>query len=132
MTVRGLLRRRRRRTRGSAAMMFGFLLPVFVGLMGLSVDMAVIATARSQLSTAADAAAMAGAQQLANEYRVRGTTNLTSTITAANAQVAAFTSANSVLGQTVSVVQNTGNTAGTGDVLVGYINPATPTLGMDS
>jgi Flp pilus assembly protein TadG len=132
MTVRGLLRRRHRRTRGSAALMFGFLLPVFIGFMGLSVDLAVMAAARAQLSTVADAAALAGAQKLANEYRVRGTTDLTSTIASANAQAAAFASANTVLGQSVTLVQNTGNTSGTGDVLVGYINQATPTAAMDS
>lgn len=125
MTRRNLLRRIVRHPRGVAAMLFGLMLPVFIGFMALSVDTAMIALARSQLSTAADSAALAGAQQLANEYRVRGVTDMTGQIASANAQAAAFAADNRALGRGVTVVQNPSNAAG-GDVLVGYKDPNAP------
>jgi Flp pilus assembly protein TadG len=106
-------------------MLFGLLLPAFLGFATLSVDTAVIATARDQLSTAADAAALAGAQQLANDYRLRGSIDMTPDIAAANTQAASFAQANNVLGQGVTLVQNPSNAAG-GDILVGYIDPTLP------
>lgn len=131
MTIPNLLQRVKRHRRGVAALLFAFLLPMFVGFMTLSVDSSVIATARAQLSTAADAAALAGAMQLANEYRVRGSTNLTSTISAANQAAVSFAASNNVLGQPVAVVANTSNTAG-GDVVIGYLNPNNTTGTLDS
>ncbi len=129
MTVRNVLQWGRLRRRGVAALLFGLLLPLLIGFASLSVDTAVLATARAQLSTTADAAALAAAQQLASEYRVRGITDLTSTIAAANTQAAAFASANLVLGQGVTLIQNPTNDPSVGDVIVGYLdpdNPATP------
>src|SRR5262249_25417167 len=82
------------------------------------------------LSTASDAAALAGAQQLATEYRVRGITDLTTTIAAANTKAAAFATANKVLGSGVTLVQNPSNTPSTGDVLVGYMDPNNPGTSM--
>jgi hypothetical protein len=111
-------------------MLFGVMLPLLIGFAAISVDSSVIAQAQAQLSTAADAAALAGAQQLANEYRVRGTTDLTSTIAAANTQAAAFAAANNVLGSGVTLVQNAANTAGVGDVLIGYLDPNNPGSAM--
>src|SRR5438309_1532456 len=67
--------------RGAAAVVFAALLPAFIGFAALSVDTSVIAVARAQLGTAADAAALAGALQLATENRVRGGTNLSAEIT---------------------------------------------------
>jgi Flp pilus assembly protein TadG len=64
--------------------MFGLMLPVFIGFASLAVDTSMIAVARGQLSRAADAAALAGAQQLVTESRVRGATSLTTEITGAN------------------------------------------------
>ncbi len=126
MTAGNVLRWAGKRRRGVAALLFAVLLPLLIGFATLSVDTAVIATARAQLSTAADAAALAGAQQLATEYRVRGITDLTTTIAAANAQAASFASSNNVLNQGVKVFQNPNNTPGVGDVLVGYLDPNNP------
>src|SRR5258708_13255825 len=86
-----------RSPRGAAALLFGVMLPVFIGFAALAVDTSMIAVARSQLSTAADSAALAGAQQLATENRVRGATTLTTEITGANNQSLAFPQKNSVL-----------------------------------
>ena len=130
MTVRNAFQWARHRPRGMAALLFGLLLPVLIGFVALSVDTAVIATARAQLSTAADAAALAGAQQLASEYRVRGITDLTTTIAAANAQGAAFGTANHVLGHGVTLIQNPTNVAGVGDMIVGYLDPDNPLSAM--
>ena len=82
--------------------MFGLMLPVFIGFAALAVDTSMIAVARSQLSTAADSAALAGAQQLATENRVRGAPRSRTEITAANNQALAFAQKNTVLGATPS------------------------------
>src|SRR4051812_30378538 len=123
-TMRGLLRRvgRLRERRGIAAVMFGVLLPVFLGLTALAVDVSVIALARNQLNTAADAGALAGAMKLADERRVRGAINLSTEITAANAQAAALAQGNSVLNVAPVVVQDPNN-EGSGDIRVGYLDP---------
>jgi Flp pilus assembly protein TadG len=118
--------------RGSAAVLFALLIPVFIGFVAFGTDVAVLAVARDQLSTTADAAALAGAQQLADENRVQGATNLTPEITAANLQAAAIGQANNVLGQAAIIVQNSSNTSGVGDILVGYLNPNNPSATLDS
>jgi hypothetical protein len=108
------------------------LIPIFVGFVAFSTDLAVLAVARDQLSTTADAAALAGAQLLADEYRVRGVTNLSPEITAANAQAAAIGQANNVLGHAAVLVQNTANTPGAGDILVGYLDTTNPNATLDT
>src|SRR3954463_6913761 len=95
--VRGASRLRRRR--GVAAVMFGVLLPIFLGLSTLAIDVSVIALARGQLNTAGDAASLAGAMKLADEYRVRGVTDVSTHITAANVAAAARAQSNTVLNQ---------------------------------
>jgi Flp pilus assembly protein TadG len=106
-------------------MVFALLLPVLIGFIALSVDTSMIAAARAQLSTSADAAALAGAQQLANEYRVRGVTDMTSQITAANNSAIAFAAKNKVFNQPVSLVAGSMWT-NTGDIQVGYLDPINP------
>src|SRR3954454_24993588 len=96
-----------RRRRGAAAMLFGLMLPVLIGLTGLSVDTAMLAAARSQLSTVADSAALAGAIKLATENRVRGATTLTAEIASANDAAQTFGLKNTVLAQAAVINQNT-------------------------
>src|SRR5271165_6466527 len=108
--------------RGAAAVMFGLMLPVFIGFAALSVDTSMVAVARSQSSTAGDAAALAGAFQLATENRVRGGTNLSTEITAANNQAVSFGTSNRALGTTPILNSNASNQSG-GQILVGYLNP---------
>src|SRR3954454_18755934 len=107
--IHGMVRRasRLRSRKGIAAVMFGVLLPIFLGLTTLAVDVSVIALARGQLNTAADAAALAGAMKLADEYRVRGTADLSPEITSANAAAAARALSNKVLNQAPVVFQDT-------------------------
>ncbi|HZW31584.1 MAG TPA: pilus assembly protein TadG-related protein, partial [Isosphaeraceae bacterium] len=59
--MRSWTRRALRHPRGMAAVLLAVLLPVVVGFAALSVDTAVVSVARAQMSTAADAAALAGA-----------------------------------------------------------------------
>jgi Flp pilus assembly protein TadG len=67
-----------------AAVLFGLLIPVFVGIVALSTDTGVLAVARAQMSTAADSASLAGAMQLATDRRLQGVTDVSPEITAAN------------------------------------------------
>jgi Flp pilus assembly protein TadG len=120
-----------RHPRGAAAVMFGVMLPVFIGFAALSVDTAMITVARSQLSTAADAAALAGAWQLATENRVRGATDLTTEITAANNQAVAFATPNYILGTTPVIQTNVSNQS-SGQIMVGYLDPTNVQSTLDS
>lgn len=117
--------------RGLVALLFGLLLPFLLGVLALSVDIGVIAVARNQLSTAADAGALAGARQLATENRVRGAVDLTSEITAANSRAAALAQANMVLKVAPVVIQNPSNTTA-GDIRVGYLNLNSSTSTLDA
>jgi hypothetical protein len=107
------------------------LLPAFIGFAALSTDTAVISVARSQMSTAADAAALAGAMQLATENRVRGATSLATEITAANNQAVSLATSNHVLGSAPVVGANTSNQSG-GQIMVGYLDPTNPYSTLDS
>jgi Flp pilus assembly protein TadG len=120
-----------RSPRGAAALLFGLMLPVFIGFAALAVDTSMIAVARGQLSTAADSAALAGAQELATENRVRGATTLTTEITGANNQSLSFAQQNHVLG-TAPVLSTNVSNATTGDILVGYLDWTNPSSALDS
>jgi|SRR5271166_4699612 len=117
--------------RGVAAVMFGLMLPLFIAFTALAVDTAMIAVARSQLSTAADSAALAGAQQLATENRVRGATTLTPEITAANNQALNFAQSNTVLGAIPVLSTNLSN-ASNGAIVVGYLDLTNPSSTLNS
>src|SRR5215216_3890188 len=118
--LHGMVRRmsRLRSRKGIAAVMFGILLPLFLGLTTLAIDVSVIALARGQLNTAADAASLAGAMKLADEYRTRGATDLSAQITAANDKAVARALSNNVLNQG-SVLLPDNDNSGDGDVRVG-------------
>ena len=111
--------------------MFGLMLPLFIAFTALAVDTAMIAVARSQLSTAADSAALAGAQQLATENRVRGATTLTPEITAANNQALNFAQSNTVLGAIPVLSTNLSN-ASNGAIVVGYLDLTNPSSTLNS
>jgi Flp pilus assembly protein TadG len=117
--------------RGTTAIVSAVVLPVFIGFAALAVDTALIAVARSQMSTAADAAALAGAMQLTTEDRVRGATSLTTEITAANSQAVSLATSNAVLGSAPVVTANTSNQSG-GQIMVGYLDPTNSSATLDS
>jgi Flp pilus assembly protein TadG len=111
--------------------MFGLMLPVFIGFVSLAVDISMIAVARAQLSTAADSAALAGAQQLATESRVRGATTLTPEITASNTEALAFAQDNKALGAIPVLSTNVANSS-SGQIVVGYLDPSNSSSTLDS
>ena len=123
MKIRTILRKSCRDRRGVSALLFALLLPVMIGFLALSVDSAIIATARAHLSTVADAAALAGAQQLASDYRLQNATVTNSQITNADNAAVNFASYNRVFNQPVTLVASSSNTSSTSDVLVGYLDP---------
>ena len=129
--MRFWIRRAIRHRRGMATVLFATLLPLIIGFTALSVDTAVISVARSQLSTAADAAALAGAMQLATADRVKGPTDLTTQITAANSQAVSLGTSNKVLGAAPVVNSNVSN-ASTGQIRVGYLDPTNASSTFDS
>jgi Flp pilus assembly protein TadG len=126
-----LLNHAAKHRRGYVVVLFGFMIPVFVGFAALCVDTAVLAVARGQLSTAADAASLAGAQQLADDYRLQGITDLTFEIGNANTQAQSFGQANKVLAQ-APIVNADPENDGTGDILIGYLDPTNPQSTLDS
>ncbi|MDB5350325.1 MAG: hypothetical protein JWN86_1572 [Planctomycetota bacterium] len=89
--------------RGTVIVLLTVMLVVLLGLAALTVDIGVVATIRAQLQTAADAAALAGARQLATERRMSKTiTDLTAETTAARTQAIAIAQANYVSGKALS------------------------------
>jgi Flp pilus assembly protein TadG len=119
------------RRRGVSAVLLGVVLPVFVGLAALSVDLSVTAITQAQLQSAADAAALAGAMQLVDDYRTQGKTDLTNEINAANSSATQFAQANYVLGAAPVIIANSNNSS-SGDIVVGYLDPNNITATLDT
>src|SRR5262245_15377621 len=118
-----------RRRPGKILVMSALLLPVFLGGMALSIDYGVLSVAQGQLRAAADGAALAGVMKLATDTRVRNSSDISSEMASARAQAAAIAASNRVLGQAPVVLDNASN-ASSGDVVVGYLNPASPGSGL--
>jgi len=119
------MRRRDKKRRGKILLMTALMLPALFGLIALAADVAMLTTARAQLSTVADAAALAGVMQLADEMRVRGSTNLSTEKIAARSRAQSVGQMNKVINTAAIINQNTTNDPN-GDVVIGYVNPATP------
>jgi Flp pilus assembly protein TadG len=126
-----LFRKVSRRSRGIAALYLGVFLPLFIGIAALCVDLSVVAVAEGQLSCASDAAALAGAMQLVDDYRTQGITNLSSEISSANTLATQFAQANLVLGSAPVIVTNPNNSS-TGDIVVGYLDPNNINASLDT
>jgi Flp pilus assembly protein TadG len=131
MSITHLYRFARRHPRGSAAVMFGLMIPMLMGFVALALDTAVLALARAQMSTAADSAALAGAQQLADDARLTGTSNIATEIANANTKAQSFGEANLVLNQ-APLVNLDPNNNGSGDIVVGYLDPNNPSSTLDT
>jgi hypothetical protein len=103
--------------------MAALMVPVTFGGMAISIDVGVQTVARAQLMTAADAAALAGATQLANDLRISPIyTGMPGDVANAQSQATLFAQSNMVLGATPVVLSNSGNSS-TGDIVVGYTDP---------
>ena len=107
------------RGRGSVLVLTAVLMLVLVGVLGLSIDTAYLYRSEESLQATADAAALAGAQDV-----------LTS-VSLARSQAAAIAAANTVNGAAVQLASNPSNSA-SGDIVLGVFNTAngtfTPTL----
>jgi Flp pilus assembly protein TadG len=103
--------RRLRRSRGAILVMAAFALVVMIGMAALAMDLGVLAMARGQLKTVGDAAALAGARQLATDNRIQK--DYVPTAEAANA-VSKATS----IGQS-NIVLSSNAVVQSGDVIVG-------------
>jgi Flp pilus assembly protein TadG len=112
-----------RRTRGKILVLTALLLPMILGFMALSVDVAAITAARAQLKTVSDAAALSGAMKLADDSRTLPNPNMTSIIAAAQTLSKTIAQDNRVLTATPIIVDNPGNSA-SGDIVAGYVNPS--------
>lgn len=116
----------RARRGASTLAMLAMVLPVLTGGLALSVDLAVIVTARAQLRTVADAAALAGANRLALPLAA-GLPVAAGDVAAAQAAAVVAAAANNVLQTPSTLYLNPYNTdTGTEDVVVGYIDPNDP------
>lgn len=104
--------------RGKIIVLFGALLPFLVGGMALSVDTGVIGTARSQLQTAADAAALAGARQFAFNRKNTFSTIMMGKI---RSDALAMVARNKVLRVTPVLNDNPSNST-TGEIVLGRLN----------
>jgi Flp pilus assembly protein TadG len=121
--VRGKCNRPGARRAGKLLILFGALTPMLVGGMALSVDSGVKATARAQMQTAADSAALAAARQL-SLYRNPNHTNF---MTAqARASAIALAGANRILGTPSVLLDNPDNTT-SGELVVGFLDPSDTT-----
>lgn len=113
--------RSKRSSEGTTIVLFAVMMPVIIGGLALSVDTAVTATAKAQLQTAADAAALAGARHLALSARLSGSVLNSSDIQTAHNQAIAAATRNTVLGVAARLLPNAANTnTGSEDVVVGY------------
>src|SRR5690242_16858034 len=88
---------------GKVLVMTAALMPVLVGGLAVSVDTAILAASRAQLSTAADAAALAGARQLASQQHLSGGSIGSAEINAAVTQAIAFAGQNNALNSGVAL-----------------------------
>ncbi len=108
-------------TRGIIAPLTAVLLPVILMLVAFTTDIAIVTSTKTQLSTAADSAALAAAISLVDNSRLSGSTNLSSVMTNARAQAVQFASYNKTLSQSTVIDPNTSNSAD-GDVVIGYLD----------
>lgn len=102
----------RRAERGAVVLVIAVLAVVLLGFIGLAIDTGHVSTAASQLQAAADAAALAGAQQLSWEASSNGSFPLT------RQAAVSCGGANEAAGMAVVLQANAAN-APDGDVVVG-------------
>ena len=112
---------RRRARRGLTIALAALSLPVIFGVASLCIDAGVLMLARAQLTTEADAAALAGAYQLNDPARINPTFSLANDMAAARIHALAIGRANSVLGQAAVLNDNPTNDP-SGDVVIGFID----------
>lgn len=125
------LDRVRRRRSGKVFVVAIVLLPVFLGMLAMSVDIGVLAAAQAKLRTVSDAGALAGAWALADQSRVRGAAMSADAQAAVieRARTIATAAGNEVL-QAPVVVRVSSPSSRVGDVVLGYLDTARPEAGF--
>ena len=112
--------------RGVIIPLVAALMVVLFGFIAFSVDIGYIAKSRQELQTAADAAALAGANQLLNRSALQGSYSTTATIAAVQTSAQQYAAQNASAGVSVQLNANSANDAG-GDIVCGTIaNPRDP------
>ncbi|MBI3469117.1 MAG: hypothetical protein HY000_39435 [Planctomycetes bacterium] len=106
---------------GAVVVLVALLLVVFMVMVASAIDLGMVTLARTELQASADAAALAGAWELLDEDRLKGTPNLTTEIAAARQKAVDYAALNNVMGHGPVVDPNTPNDPN-GDVVVGYLN----------
>jgi Flp pilus assembly protein TadG len=129
--VRRSVRQTLEARRAVAAALFGLLLPAFIGMASLAVDVAMITTARGQLRVAADSAALAAAAGLGTQNRLRGGSDLSAEIADANDRAYAFARKNKILNAAPVLSTNPSNQPG-GDIVVGKLDQSDPGGPLDT
>jgi len=119
------------RRKGNVLVLTAFMLVVMMGLLSVTVDIGYLQTARCQLQQAADAAALAAAEELIDDEALIGSPGMTDEIQQARSLAVQFAAANPVCNANPVVDSNTSNNP-TGDVVVGYLSdPSNPSVTMD-
>ncbi|CAN5902683.1 hypothetical protein BH23PLA1_BH23PLA1_21500 [soil metagenome] len=108
------------RRRGTTLVMSGVMMTMFLGFTALTVDVMVLSVARQQLGTTADAAALAGARELATPARFVGEPDMPALMANASERARFIATENRVLGDSAMVLANAQNTPD-GDIVFGHI-----------
>jgi Flp pilus assembly protein TadG len=118
--------------RSGQAVLTAILTLVFLGFAALAVDSGYLFMSYGQLQTCADSGALAGAETLINDGRVKLVPEYASGQTSARNSAVQFAGANRVGNKLPTVDHNTSNDA-SGDVVIGYLeNPADPDCPLDT
>ncbi|HEU5116666.1 MAG TPA: pilus assembly protein TadG-related protein [Isosphaeraceae bacterium] len=116
------------------AVLFAVLLPVLLIMVSFTTDVAMMASAKGQLGTASDAAALAGAAELISSNRVAGSSNLSREISSARTRAVQFAGYNKTLNAPTYIDANDWNSR-SGDVVIGYLDPlrlSDPTVALNT
>jgi len=106
--------------RGAVAVQVAASSLVLLGMVALTVDIGVVSTARTELQSAADAAALAGADRLLDEDRLKGELQRNAVFAASRQATVDFVNLHRVLGLNLQCDLNGAN-APEGDVVLGYL-----------
>jgi Flp pilus assembly protein TadG len=123
--IKTFRRRASSRRRGAVAVLVVVLLVVLLGAAALAVDVGMLYNTKANLQRSADAAALAGAERLLVQDRVRGGSYLDGVLADSMDQTKAYASRNNVIGVG-------GPTVASGDVDIGFLgDPNSATEALD-
>src|SRR5690349_1207808 len=107
---------------GNVVVLVAVLMPVLVGMVAVSADVAVVGVTRAQLQTASDAASLASAKKLLTATRLQVGDITTTDLTSAHDAAIAMAGYNKAMTKPVVLLPNASNTnAGTEDIVLGYL-----------